>query len=75
MPITTHLKIRNVANKIKKQTIIKKIETLNKEYKSLFQLKPKIAVLGLNPHNNEYSKKSEEIREIIPAVKILKKRY
>ena len=74
VPITTHLKIRNVANKINKQTIIKKIETLNKEYKSLFQLKPKIAVLGLNPHNNEYSKKSEEIREIIPAVKILKKR-
>ena len=36
VPITTHLKIRNVANKIKKQTIIKKIETLNKEYKSLF---------------------------------------
>ena len=30
--------------------------------------------MGLNPHNNEYSKKSEEIREIIPAVKILKKR-
>ena len=35
---------------------------------------PKIAVLGLNPYNAEFRKKnSEEMRIIIPAIKILKK--
>ena len=35
---------------------------------------PKIVVLGLNPHNAEFRKNSEEIRIIIPAIKILKKK-
>ena len=32
-----------------------------------------MAVLGLNPHNAEFEKNSEEIKEIIPAIKKLKK--
>ena len=35
--------------------------------------KPKIAVLGLNPHNAEFNKRSEEHKFIRPLVKKLKK--
>ncbi len=74
VPITTHLQLKNVANKINKKLIIRKVMTLNKGFKALFKKKPKIAVLGLNPHNNEFSVNSEEYKEIIPAIKKLKRR-
>ena len=35
--------------------------------------KPKLAVLGLNPHNAEFNKNSEEVKKILPAIKNLKK--
>ena len=73
VPITTHLKIRDVAKNIKEKLIIKKIKTLIIYYKKLFNKKPKIAVLGLNPHNCEFEKNSEEVKSIIPAIKKLKK--
>ncbi len=74
VPLTTHLQIKKVAKQIRKKLIIKKIFTLNRDFTVLFKKKPKIAVLGLNPHNNEFSFNSEEYREIIPAIKTLKKR-
>ena len=67
------MQLKNVANKINKKLIIRKVLTLNKGFKDLFKKKPKIAVLGLNPHNNEFSFNSEECREIIPTIKKLKK--
>ncbi len=72
VPITTHLKVKDIAKNIKEKVIIKKIKTLIIYYKKLFQKKPKIAVLGLNPHNSELEKNSEEVRNIIPAIKKLK---
>ena len=72
VPITTHLKIKDVSKNIKKKLIIKKIKTLIIYYKKLFKKKPKIAVLGLNPHNCELEKNSEEVKNIIPAIKNLK---
>ena len=33
-----------------------------------------MAILGLNPHNNEYKKNSEEVTKIIPAIKKIKKK-
>lgn len=74
VPITTHIKIKDVSKQISKQLIIKKIETLNDNYKKIFKKKPRLAILGLNPHNSELSKNSEEVKKIIPAVKFLKKR-
>ena len=74
VPLTTHLQIKKVAKQIRKKLIIKKIFTLNRDFTVLFKKKPKIAVLGLNPHNNEFSINSEEYKEIIPAIKTLKKR-
>ncbi len=73
-PITTHLDIKSVSKNIKSNTIEIKIKTIQKFYKKLFKNKPKIGVLGLNPHNSELSKESEEVKEIIPAIKKLKKR-
>ncbi len=73
VPVTTHIKIKEISKKIKKNLIIKKLKTLNSFYKKIFKTKPKIAVLGLNPHNCELMRKSEEIKEIIPAIKVLNK--
>ena len=71
-PITTHLDLKNVSQNIKSKTIITKIKTIQKSLKKLFKKKPKIGVLGLNPHNGELKKNTEEITEIIPAIKYLK---
>ena len=72
-PITTHIKIKNVSKKITKKNIIDKSLTINNFYKKRFNIKPKIGILGLNPHNFEFRKESEESKTIIPAIKTLKK--
>ena len=45
----------------------------NHWFKKYLKKKPLIGVLGLNPHNAEYSRKSEEKLNIIPAIKLLRK--
>ena len=72
-PITTHADISKVSNQIKKNKIISKIKVINLWFKKTFKRSPKIAILGLNPHNAEFRKNSKEIKEIIPAIKDLKK--
>lgn len=72
-PLTTHLDIKEISKKITPALIVNKIKTLNQWYKKKLKKKPKIAVLGLNPHNAELRKNSEEKRIIIPAIKKLKK--
>ncbi len=72
-PITTHNNLREIPKKLSKKLIITKVKSINYYYKKIFSKKPKIAVLGLNPHNGELKKYSEEIRIIIPAIKHLKK--
>ena len=72
VPITTHLDIKDVSKKISTKIIEKKINTLNKYYKKIFKKKPKIGILGLNPHNAELRKNSEEIKIINPAIRKLK---
>ena len=57
VPITTHIKLKNVSKFIKKDFLSKKLITLNKFYKKYFKKTPKIGVLGLNPHNLELKKK------------------
>ena len=71
-PITTHINVKNIAKKIKPLTIVNKVKTINSWYKKLFFKKPKIAVLGLNPHNAELRKNSEEKKIIIPTILKLK---
>ena len=72
-PITTHIKIKKVSNFLTKKLVINKLITLNKFFIKTLKFKPKIALLGLNPHNYEFRKNSEEIKILIPAIKFLKK--
>jgi len=71
-PITTHLPIKHVAKNINKKKIIQNIDVINNFYQTKLKKKPKIAILGLNPHCETIEIKSEEDKEIIPAVKVLK---
>ena len=73
VPITTHTDINKVSKKITSY-LIKKNFTLNDWFKRYFKKKPKIAILGLNPHNAEFRKDSEEYKIILPTINFLKKR-
>jgi 4-hydroxy-L-threonine phosphate dehydrogenase PdxA len=73
VPLTTHIEVKNVASKIKFKLIKTKIITLNESYLKLFKKKPKIAILGLNPHNSENKINSIENKVIRPAVNKLRK--
>ena len=71
--ITTHQNLKKVSKLINKNLIITKFRSINTNYTKIFSMKPKIAVLGLNPHNAELNKSSEEYKIINPAIKFLKK--
>ena len=73
VPLTTHLEIKDITSKIKYALIKKKILTLDKSYSKLFDTKPKIVILGLNPHNSENRTNSIENKIIKPAVKKLRR--
>ena len=73
-PITTHIPINKVAQKIKKKIIISKISSINNFYKKFLGFKPRIAVTGLNPHCETFAGKDIEKTEILPAIRTLKKK-
>ena len=73
-PLTTHIPLSQVSTKLSKSKIIKKLKTINKFYKKYFNKSPKIAILGLNPHNFSNKKKSEENEIILPSIKMAKKK-
>ena len=75
VPITTHIKVKKISTLIKKDLLFKKIKTLKNYYFKYFKKNPRIAVLGLNPHNFELKKNSEEVKIIKPVINKLKKRY
>ena len=72
---TTHIPLKEVHKKIKRQLIIDKVKILNKDLKEKFNIKkPNIKILGLNPHAGENGKIGlEEVNELKPAVKTLRK--
>ena len=72
-PLTTHVPIKKVTQLVKKDKIIKDIIKIDKFYKLFLKKKPKIGVLGLNPHCESTSKISEEENQIVPAIKYLSK--
>ncbi len=71
--LTEHLSIKDVPAKITVSAIVNKVTLLNKILREDFLIdKPKIAVLGLNPHNgDEGLMGKEETDTIQPAVKQL----
>ncbi len=73
-PLTTHIPIKNVSKYVKKKKIINNILKIDNFYKSKLKIKPRIAVLGLNPHCETIDNISEESNEINPAIKYLLKK-
>ena len=73
--VAGHVPISKVASFITKEMILDKVRIMNKSLIIDFGIrKPKIAVLGLNPHaGDEGLLGSEEIDMIIPAIEELKK--
>ena len=74
-PITTHLPLKSVVKKINRKIITQKVNLIDSFFKEKLGFKPKIAVLGLNPHCESVNKFNEDEKIIKPAVKNLKKRY
>ena len=73
-PITTHIRLNSVSKNISKKKIIDKTITINNFFIKKLGIKPKIGILGLNPHNEELKNKSEEKKIIIPAINSLRKK-
>lgn len=68
--VTGHIPIKDVASNISKEAINKKLKLMHNSLKTDFWIqKPKIAVLGLNPHAGDKGLLGKEDDEIIrPAV-------
>jgi len=67
--VTGHIPLKEVASSLSVEVIMKRIQSLNKALKQDFGLeRPRIAVLGLNPHNGDSGiLGTEEIEIIQPA--------
>lgn len=69
-PLTEHIALKDVSGYITKDHLTRRLNTLLESLRKDFALdKPKIAVLGLNPHNSDrglYGKEEEEI--IYPVI-------
>jgi 4-hydroxythreonine-4-phosphate dehydrogenase len=67
--VTEHIPVKEIANNITKERVELKIRLLELSLKKDFQLqKPKIAVLGLNPHAGDEGLLGKEENEIIKPV-------
>tara|TARA_S200000501_G_scaffold378285_1_gene440183 strand:+ start:4270 stop:5235 length:966 start_codon:yes stop_codon:yes gene_type:complete len=72
-PITTHLPLKSVTKMINKKIIIQKVKLIQDFYKKKLRLKPKIAILGLNPHCESVDKFNEDEKIIKPTINLIKK--
>ena len=72
-PITTHLPLKSVAKNINKKVIFEKVYLINNFYIKNLNIRPKIAVLGLNPHCESIDKFNEDTKIINPTIKSLTK--
>lgn len=74
--LTEHVPIKDVAHCITRENILSKLQVINDSLKKDFGInKPKIAVLGLNPHAGDEGLVGKEEEEIIkPAIRDAKQR-
>jgi 4-hydroxythreonine-4-phosphate dehydrogenase len=74
--VTSHVPLEKVSSLIKKELIIEKLEILIQSLKRDFNIyKPKIAVLGLNPHAGEGGMLGQQEQdEIVPAIQAMKEK-
>ena len=75
-PITTHLPLKLVTKKITKSLLNDKILLINDFYMKNLKIKPRIGVLGLNPHCESIDKFNEDEKILKLAIrKMNKKKY
>ena len=72
-PVTTHLPLKLVSKKINQKIIKEKSILINDFFKKNLGFKPKIAVVGLNPHCESISRYNEDDKIVTPAISKLKK--
>ena len=74
--VTGHIPVKDIPSKLTSELILEKLTVLNSALKSDFTvIKPRIAVLGLNPHaGDEGVIGNEEQTVIIPAMKEAEKK-
>ncbi|MBX2935268.1 MAG: 4-hydroxythreonine-4-phosphate dehydrogenase PdxA [Ferruginibacter sp.] len=74
--LTEHVPVHDVAKHITRDAIVSKLQFINNSLKRDFNInKPRIAVLGLNPHAGDEGLIGKEEEEIIkPAIKDAKQR-
>lgn len=72
--VTGHIPLSEVSKKITKEAVIEKIKKLNQSLITDFSIrKPRIAVLGLNPHAGDNDLIGKEDKEmILPAIETSK---
>lgn len=68
--VTSHIPLSEVAKNITKEAVLNKLKIFNQSLKKDFKIvRPRIAVLGLNPHAGEKGKIGNEEMDIIhPAI-------
>jgi 4-hydroxythreonine-4-phosphate dehydrogenase len=68
--VTGHIPVNDIPQKVTQESILSKLKIMNESLKKDFWIrKPKIAVLGLNPHAGDNGLiGGEEISTIIPAI-------
>jgi 4-hydroxythreonine-4-phosphate dehydrogenase len=73
---TIHLPLRRVSQNISKEIVTSKLGLLHRSLQNDFNIKkPRIAVLGLNPHSGENGQLgNEEIQHIQPAIRSVNQR-
>ncbi len=74
-PVTTHLPLKLVSKEITKKNISKNVSLINNFYKKKFNIKPRIGVLGLNPHCESIHNFNEDEKIIKPTINYLKKKF
>ncbi len=72
--VTTHVPLAKVPSLITKEAIVKKLRIISSSLEQDFSIKkPRIAVLGLNPHSGDGGLLGSEEKEIIiPAIEMAK---
>lgn len=72
--VTSHIALKDVSTAVTKEKIVAKLKAFDASLRKDFGIvRPKIAVLGLNPHAGEKGKMGEEESEtIIPAINAAK---
>ena len=72
-PLTTHLPIKYVSQKINKLEIFSKVKLINNFWEKNFNRKVKIGITGLNPHCGSIDNFNEDKEIILPTINKLKK--